>query len=379
MTKLNSIQFLRALAATLVVYQHIISQDIGNEFSWQQNFYHLKYFGSIGVDIFFIISGFIIMYVANTYTGLQQGINFLVNRFCRINPVYYISTLFSLLVLIIFQISGINMESLSSLNELANSLIDALLIIPVTANLESFSPLLIVGWTLSFEWLFYVLFFLLILCKVKQKTFYLIGLIGLLFLLGQLLKPSDFRLIFLTNPILLEFLLGVVLYRIYLNINLPVFISVVCIMIGLSTYILLIVYGFGKIWHYHATLNGGLSINRFMIWGLPSSFIVAGCVFLEKKQKLCKIWNKKWIQLAGDASFSIYLIHTAIFPLLRLFFIKAIAFMPTDLIMLLQMLIAGVVSIGFYKIVEKPLIQFIRNNKLWDTLTMTKSKRISYE
>ena len=158
MTKLNSIQALRAAAAILVVYHHILNQNTGNATSWQQNFYHLRNFGSIGVDLFFVISGFIIMYVANTYTGLRESINFLVKRFCRINPVYYVATLFFVLVLIIFQMSGMNMAPLSSSSKIVNSLYNAILIIPTNGNIESFSPLLTVGWTLSFEWLFYILF-----------------------------------------------------------------------------------------------------------------------------------------------------------------------------------------------------------------------------
>src|SRR4051812_12308594 len=98
--RLNSIQFLRALAVLLVVYVHAADKHLSAA-SFQQNFYFLKNFGAIGVDIFFNISGFIISYVASKYMGLWEGLGFLKKRFFRINPVYYLASL-ALLALLLF-------------------------------------------------------------------------------------------------------------------------------------------------------------------------------------------------------------------------------------------------------------------------------------
>ena len=99
--KLNSIQFLRAVAALLVVYEHSMDVLVNYGVSWQQNFYHLNGFGCIGVDLFFVISGFIITYVASKYRGFDEGMQFLEKRFWRINPIYYIATIFCLIVALI--------------------------------------------------------------------------------------------------------------------------------------------------------------------------------------------------------------------------------------------------------------------------------------
>src|SRR5207247_2506397 len=101
-------------------------------------------------DLFFVISGFIIMFVANKYTGLVQGIHFLGKRFWRINPIYYIATFLFLGVLVIIQMLGNNVSDFSSVNRFLNSLADAILILPISDDMQSFSPLLFVGWTLSF-------------------------------------------------------------------------------------------------------------------------------------------------------------------------------------------------------------------------------------
>jgi peptidoglycan/LPS O-acetylase OafA/YrhL len=69
--KINSIQYLRAIAATLVVYVHSLN-FIGNGNSNQANFYFLKNFGAIGVDLFFVISGFIITYVSDNFNGFKD-------------------------------------------------------------------------------------------------------------------------------------------------------------------------------------------------------------------------------------------------------------------------------------------------------------------
>ncbi|MDP4247265.1 MAG: acyltransferase family protein, partial [Bacteroidota bacterium] len=88
--KYQSIQFLRAMAALFVVYAHSIDLQMKYAISGEQHFFHLQNFGAIGVDIFFILSGFIISYTARSDSGLKAGRRFLLKRFLRINPVYYI-------------------------------------------------------------------------------------------------------------------------------------------------------------------------------------------------------------------------------------------------------------------------------------------------
>ncbi len=88
--ELNQIQWLRAIAAILVVITHFTGKAysvklLDHEFSS----------GAIGVDIFFIISGFIMMYVSDLKK--QYPIKFILNRFIRILPVHYFFFLFSLL------------------------------------------------------------------------------------------------------------------------------------------------------------------------------------------------------------------------------------------------------------------------------------------
>lgn len=355
--KLNSIQFLRAVAALLVVYVHSIDLQMGFGISKQQNFFHLQNFGAIGVDLFFVISGFIITYVANKYTGIEQGFLFLKKRFIRINPVYYIaSILYFGITLLSIAIAG--KSSAISAENVINSIIDTAFIVPTGGAISYYSPLLIIGWSLAFEWLFYILFFILITSKIKNKS-RLFGIVIIsLATMGYVFKTPDFRYIFLTNPIMLEFLLGVVICWLYLNvIKIPAWLSIACISIGIISFLLLIILGFGWLSELQAILTAQLSMKRFLLWGIPSAFFAFGCIFLEKNNKLNNIWNNKWMSLAGDASYSIYLVHLTVFTLFRILYKQWGFFMPSDLAIIVQVVIATIISIGFYKLIEKPLIE----------------------
>jgi peptidoglycan/LPS O-acetylase OafA/YrhL len=343
--------------------------------SWQQSFYHLDNFGCIGVDLFFVISGFIITYVTNKYNGASQGIHFLVKRFVRINPVYYIATGLSLGGYILYlQLNHIPVAS--SFLGIMNSLMDAILVVPTAGNIDSFKPLLIVGWTLAFEWLFYILFFILICSNIKRKPLILPGLILLLIVLGQLFKPDDLRLKFITNPIMLEFILGVIICQLYVHSKkIPVFVGVTCLSIGIVTYLLLVRFGYGNVWYYLGTISGTSSLNKFLLWGIPSGCIVAGCVFLEKNGHLSRLFDNKWAMLLGNASYSIYLVHYTIFGLLMLLYTKIGFLLPSDVMIWLQLILATAISLGFYKWVEKPLLRYMHRSPLWDNLSMQTKKK----
>lgn len=364
--KLNSIQFLRAVAALMVVYDHSMTLQNSYGASYQQNFFELSRFGCIGVDLFFVISGFIITFVANNYQGKSQGLYFLEKRFYRINPIYYILTLTALAINLIQNIQPISLS--------IKTLFDSLLIVPIKGDINDHNLLLGPGWTLIFEWLFYLLFFFIILLKVRHTVLFLIGIIILLVICGRIFKPTDLRLTIITNPIMLEFLLGCIICYIYLTVKrISVLIGFSCLLIGVVSYVYMIIFGFGDVWYYKFVLSGSLSVNRFLIWGIPSSLIVAGCIFLEKNGRLSRIWNNKYALLSGDASYSIYLMHFIVLKLLRLLYKKTGNFLPSDAMIWVQFFIAVAFSIWFYKLVEKPLLQYMHKNWIGNNTSIPKN------
>lgn len=372
--KLNSIQFLRAVAALLVVYEHSMNVQVKYSVSQEQGLFHLNHFGCIGVDLFFVISGFIITYVANKYNGTSHGLYFLAKRFGRINPVYYIATLFYLAVYIL-RIAIYHESIEDSLKEIGLQVSDSLLIFPTTSIVDSFSPLLVVGWTLAFEWLFYILFFSLIAFNVKRKALFLGGIILCLVIIGRISHFNDLRMIFPTNPIMIEFLFGVIICYFYLNVKkISALVGAILLASGVLGYLLMVIYGFGHVWHYQLVLSGDESMNRVLNWGVPSSFIVAGAVILEKEGRLNSLWSNKVSILMGDASYSIYLVHLTVLNLLILLYLKTGFFMQADVMIWFQVIVAVAISIVFYKLVEKPLLGYINRNKIWGNLFVKKPK-----
>jgi peptidoglycan/LPS O-acetylase OafA/YrhL len=329
--------------------------------SWQQRFYHLDGFGCIGVDLFFVISGFIITYVAGKYLGIDEGLFFVEKRFWRINPVYFIATLVCLGVNLL-QMTITHTMTSSPIIKIIGSLFDTLLIVPYSESIRSFKPLLIVGWTLSFEWLFYIIFFLLIAGNVRRKTIALLIIFILLISAGQLINPRDLRLQFLTNPILLEFLLGVLICHLYTKgAKIPVWTAIFCLSIGLVSYMSLIRFGYGNVWYYLGTINGKASLHKFLIWGIPSACVMFGFVFLEKNGLFRRLFDNKLSLLFGDASYSIYLIHYTVFNALPLIYSKTGFFLQPDVMIWLQVIFGVGISLLFYKWVEKPLLRCLHN------------------
>jgi peptidoglycan/LPS O-acetylase OafA/YrhL len=355
--KLNSIQFLRALAVILVVYAHAIDLQMLFSVSSQQNFLFLKDFGAVGVDIFFAISGFIISYVANKYMGIKEGFTFLKKRFLRINPIYYITSLIYLVVLA---------PLYGQLTQSGNirSLLDTFVMIPVLNIQTTIDPILSVGWSLSFEWWFYLLFYLLILFKVRKKALLLLCIIPLSIGAKYIFHFLDFRLLFITNPIMLEFLFGVVTYWLYTHVKIPGWIAFLLILLGIAGYGYNIMYGYGNISEQFDVISSEVSMHRVVLWGIPSACIVAGCIFLEQNGIWQPLWNNRLIVLTGDASYSIYLVHRTAFFLLSFFYHITGFFLNPDVAIFIQTLIAIVVGIAFYKTVEKPLLQYIHTKRL---------------
>lgn len=201
--KLNSIQALRGLAAMLVVMFHFRT-DLALTFPVADRAFGC---GSIGVDLFFMISGFIAYYVThNENNGLKSSREFMIKRLCRILPPYIIATLF---------VAGKSWEAwqitLQSFFFLPR---DITQIAPYFGYAK-----LNVGWTLNYEFVFYSLCALALIFK-KIKFVALTLFITLLVAIPYHLNGSHGDLASInygypgylsiaTNGMMLEFLAGI--------------------------------------------------------------------------------------------------------------------------------------------------------------------------
>jgi peptidoglycan/LPS O-acetylase OafA/YrhL len=349
--KINSIQVLRALAVVMVTHVHAIDLQMLFARSVQQNFYYLQNLGAIGVDLFFVISGFIISHVAGSYSGGYDGYKFLKKRFLRINPIYYIATAIYFVLTCFF-------DKYMGLNELFLRVFNSLVIIPVLPlQINTFVPLLGVGWSLSFEWLFYLIFCCTILLRIKNKMPCLVVLIGALVTAGRLYHP-DLWFIFYTHPLLLEFLFGVIIHWLYISVKLPKAIAYTLFMIGIAGYVFNIFHNFKDIAELGNILLGDDQLTRVLLWGIPSIFLFAGSIFLEKAGVWYQLWNHPFLLRLGDASYSIYLCHPLVYYFLMLLYMQIGFFLNPDLAIFLQMTLGIAGGLLFYKFIEKPVVAF---------------------
>ena len=319
---IKNLQCLRAFAAINVVYFHTLlaSESYGKSVSilsiigtWGQN----------GVDIFFVLSGFVMI-----HTQIQKPKKiheFYFSRLNRIVPIYWLITLF--IVLIYFLLPDIFRNLTLDIKKIISSLFFTSQI--VTGEF----PIIIVGWTLEWEMLFYFIFGLSLFLKDIRKIIILIFLfILLIFVLSQTL-------------LIFEFFLGVLIGYTYNKIKISQINGLIILIIGIILLLLSINSGFDP---QKYLLVAGFKLDRFFIWGIPSAFIVLGAVYYRQ------ISNSFLVYL-GNASYSIYLVQVLTVP----FFYKFITYfnieMNSNLLTILCLFLSVSFGCFFYSLIEKNL------------------------
>lgn len=97
---LNGIQALRAVAVVFVLFSHLFRVE--GKYAAETILPNATLIGVSGVDIFFVISGFIMVYVTDgKRDGLLRAIEFLYRRAVRIYPIYWVYTSLVLVLYIV--------------------------------------------------------------------------------------------------------------------------------------------------------------------------------------------------------------------------------------------------------------------------------------
>jgi len=274
---------LRAIAALLVVFVHLgrLAELAGLPAD-------VTYFGNSGVDLFFVISGMIM--VMTTAGGRQTPRGFLRNRFTRIAPLYWTITL------AVFAIALLAPALMQSTRADPVHLLKSLAFIPSARGDGQMHPTVFVGWTLNYEMMFYVLFALGMTLPVRWMGLVATGaLLVAAVVAGQVLRPHDQVVQFYVQPVILEFGAGMVLGAL-LPLE-PVSSSWrwPAAFMGLAAFVIMLAGGW--VWP---------QLDRAIIFGIPAVVVVACAVLAER----CGLAVRAgWIQLLGAASYAVYLTH----------------------------------------------------------------------
>jgi exopolysaccharide production protein ExoZ len=295
--RLASIQVLRAAAALGVTCTHIVGSEFVSHYNLPDALPAFP-IGKLGVDVFFVISGFVMAYTSEPYFGRSRGSQeFFLRRVARVVPLYWATTSIILVYVIL------HYHDLGAANFTPASVLASYLFIPVQQTNGVILPVHGVGWTLNYEMFFYACFSLAVLFSRR------IG-VGLLAL--TLLSLVGFNAIFSlplpfgywAQPIVLEFVFGMM---IGLALREGASISKV-------SALALVIVAITAI----ATLPVSDSM-RGLEWGIPAALIVGACALgagnVSCSNPLCRVFS-----FLGDASYSLYLVHPIVIPLPRLLF-----------------------------------------------------------
>lgn len=303
------VQYLRAYAALLVVFFHAAVNGDST-----------VVFGGSGVDVFFVLSGFLMWKVTSHET--RPGA-FMLNRIQRIVPIYWLATL-TVFACAVLGITG-------SIQPDPAYLASSLAFLPYRAA-EHLYPMLIVGWTLNLEMFFYAVFALAIWLLPRKyvplaMTALFTGLVAL--------RPLDPVIAFYANPMILEFIAGI--WIAVLSTKLPG-------RLAGSALLLLGIVG---------TVAGG-GLPREIGYGIPAILCVIGVLAIERDDATP---NLPLLRLLGDASYSIYVWHSFAIAAMA----PALAGGPFATLVLFS---AGVVfGLGGYYVFERPVLDLMKRLK----------------
>ncbi len=334
MEKLYSIQYLRALAALLVVVAHAFSHQIGVDNAF------VVLAGRLGVVLFFVISGFIMVYISGS--GAFSPATFLTRRIIRIVPLYWLFT--GLTALIAVAAPNLLQTTVFTWPHFLQSL---LFIVHEAPGRGGTSPLLSLGWTLNYEAYFYLAFAALAFMAATSRILLLTALFTATWLLGLIFAPQDPVLQFYLNASPLAFAAGAWIGWAKLNgqhlldPSKAVLLGAIS-MIGLA----LALRDDGGV------LSANLGFAGQVLWA--TGMVMIG-LFLEPNLKRMSLAEQ-----LGDSSYALYLSHMFIIGAVTQVAKRTIGNDSDAKLILISLscvAVASAIAIVIHKLVEKPILR----------------------
>lgn len=326
---LQSIQLLRGIAALSVVYVHVLATPN---------------FGLFGVDIFFVISGFVMTLVTTKKTSPTT---FFLHRLIRIVPLYWIMTSCLLVVIVIAP----NLLGSTTLNFV--NFLKSLFFIPYFKESQLIQPFLFVGWTLNYEMLFYLCITLGLILSVRHYLAIAISSLVLIYLTLGVLADSPLFNGFFGNLKIFEFVLGMFAFKIYrlgYLTSIPYFFGLI---ISAACLFFMI---------YAETQR--IKIDSFFLYGIPSFFLLLSAISLESLMDSPVI--KSIATFVGDTSYAIYLSHAFVIEFIRKVVMKHFDFLQhhMSIVIIVSLLASVLVGYILHRFLDLPLQHYFKRTLL---------------
>ena len=305
---MQSVQMLRAVAALMVLLYHLVNTSA---FGWfdasgqlVQPARFLSHIGFAGVDLFFVISGVVMVVTCfNRFGQPREAAAFLKRRVARIYPLYWVCTA-AVLALVWLR------PELASRDKFSwPVIVKSLLLWP-----QDEYPIVALGWTLTYEMFFYLVFAAL-LPLPRQWLLPALGVwaAGTLALFPFFTDPAHrltpdghLSLPLFASPLALEFIAGCVIG--WLARTRTLWGGGVSLLAGM----MLLAVGGSYVGANHP-LDAQYGLVRVGVFGTASALIVYGAIGLERRGLLTV---PRWVSFWGDASYSTYLTHMYVLWLL---------------------------------------------------------------
>lgn len=328
-----SIQYLRAIAATMVVVFHIATRVLG---AHDPEPFGFAIWGG-GVDIFFVVSGYIMW--ATTASRPVGTMRFLEARLLRIVPLYWAAL--ALLWVVLAGLKGF--EAAPSASEVVRS---ALFIPHRDSGTGLLAPYLVPGWTLTYEMVFYAVFGVALFLENKLARLVFVGMVFLamtrLRVHGDASDPIVFRL---TSPMFFEFLAGMIIAETQRHLADRRHLGKIGVVVLTTAAAFLVFVSAPKF----------ETLPRVVGFGVPAALVVLGLLAFEARIAGRPIG---WLKRLGDASYSLYLVHEILLKLLDPILLGS----ALPIAVQAAIYFAGSIAVGLtcHAFVEEPLTRAVK-------------------
>jgi exopolysaccharide production protein ExoZ len=332
---LPNVQILRFVAALMVLFAHLIHETRDHRVPLMLPIAdRIGIEWGTGVDVFFIVSGFVMYYLTSEQFGARgYAKEFLKRRVVRVVPLYWLFT--ALMLLALWQVPARIRHADAPLS----TVIASFLFFPVTRAGGLVQPILGLGWTLEYEMFFYGCFALALLQRRSTGLAALAASFLCLVVVGRFLPDSMTSLKFWSNSMIVEFLLGIWLAHLYLS----------GLRLSLRVQFALLIASFGLM-----VITSHLpSLDRLIAGGIPALVLVFGMALGPE-------WNVRWLALGGDSSFSLYLSHPFTLNMLAIVWTKTHVPPNGPAYVVVGMMLCVAVALGVYRFVETPMLRLLR-------------------